>query len=589
LSAESGKELHRLGEPGPFAAMKVNSFRRRIISVPPGLAFSPDSKMVAARAGNTVRMWATATGKEQRLADGHSAPLVYLGAARDGRTLISFGADGTVRSWDLLECREIGQFQQATGLSCVACSPDGRTLAVAVRDGTIRLRETATGKEIRQLKGYRFFAGALLFSPDGKTLASYSGGDMRILLHDVATGTVLRQISLQEKNADTPRGIRVGAAANADSPRLAFAPDGRTVVAQFPANYNRGPFRGADDPPPSVTVLRRWDVASGRELPKMPLPAQRGAGSMAVAPDGRVIASENPNGTVSLWEIASGRERCQVGQPTRNMPKKGAANSPFAAGAGDTGAGISALAFSPDGSILAFRGKGKSIHIWNVAAAKEIGTFMGHDGSIGALAYTPDGKRLVTGSRDGTMLVWDVASIKRDPSPATKELPARQLAELWSDLLHEDAGKAFRSIRKLATASRQAVPFLRDRVKPAIPADPKTLERLIGDLDSDKFDVRAGAVTGLEKLGELAVPVLEKARGPGATIETRRRIEDLLGRLLGGPLTAEQIRLVRAVEVLERTGTPEARHLLQALAHGAPGALATRQAQAALNRMASRP
>ena len=219
-------------------------------------------------------MWATATGKEQRLADGHRGAAPVPECRRDGKTLISVCADGTIRSWDLVEFREVSQFQQPGG-GCVACSPDGRILALAVfaADRTIRLHETVSGKEVRQLKGYRFPAGALAFSPNSKTLASYSAGDMLICLHDVAAGTMLRQISLQENDAITPRGIRIGAPANADSPRLAFSPDGRTVIAQFPANFNRGRFMGADDVAAS-TMLRRWDAASGRELRKITLPAR---------------------------------------------------------------------------------------------------------------------------------------------------------------------------------------------------------------------------------------------------------------------------------------------------------------------------
>jgi len=52
--------------------------------------------------------------------------------------------------------------------------------------------------------------------------------------------------------------------------------------------------------------------------------------------------------------------------------------------------------------------------------------------------------------------------------------------------------------------------------------------------------------------------------------------------------TAEHLRVVRAVEVLERAGTPEARQALDALANGAPAALVTREAQAALNNNSTR-
>ena len=65
----------------------------------------------------------------------------------------------------------------------------------------------------------------------------------------------------------------------------------------------------------------------------------------------------------------------------------------------------------------------------------------------------------------------------------------------------------------------------------------------------------------------------------------RRVIEQLLEKLSGKVLTAEQIRVVRAVETLEQSGSSEARQLLETLAKGAPGALPTREAQAALDRL----
>ncbi len=108
---------------------------------------------------------------------------------------------------------------------------------------------------------------------------------------------------------------------------------------------------------------------------------------------------------------------------------------------------------------------------------------------------------------------------------------------------------------------------------------------MIADLDSDNFKTRSKAVTDLAALGELAVPPLQKVLTSRPSLETKRRAESLLEKLIAGTLTADQVRLVRAVEVLERLGTPEARQVLQTLANGADGALPTRQAQAVLDRL----
>jgi hypothetical protein len=121
------------------------------------------------------------------------------------------------------------------------------------------------------------------------------------------------------------------------------------------------------------------------------------------------------------------------------------------------------------------------------------------------------------------------------------------------------------------------------------PVEQSILDRLLTDLDSsDKVAVRKKAMEELEKLGELAVPALEKVLASDPALETRKRVEEVLGKVLGTALTGERLRLVRAVEVLEGLGSAEAKQVLQTLAGGAPGALPTREAQAALARL-SRP
>ena len=96
--------------------------------------------------------------------------------------------------------------------------------------------------------------------------------------------------------------------------------------------------------------------------------------------------------------------------------------------------------------------------------------------------------------------------------------------------------------------------------------------------------VRARASALLATQGERAAALLRKAIKEGMTLELRRRVEILLAKLEQFTPPAPELRALRAVAALERIGTPEARQVLQGLAGGAPGALVTVQAQAALGR-----
>jgi hypothetical protein len=182
------------------------------------------------------------------------------------------------------------------------------------------------------------------------------------------------------------------------------------------------------------------------------------------------------------------------------------------------------------------------------------------------------------------LLVWDLATLKRSPKAEAVELTAKEVETLWDDLIGDDAPHAATSIGKLASGPKQATAFLSEKLKPAAAPDVKKVEQWIRDLDNGNFKTRSKAAEELEKLGELAVPALKKALEAQPTPEVRRRIEPMLEKLTTGVLSPEQIRLVRAVEALEKMHSADARALLQALAKGAPGALSTRHAQASLDR-----
>jgi WD40 repeat protein len=552
------------------------------------LAFSPDGKVIAAGRHHSVSFYDVATGKEVAQDSGHRGPITGVLLASDGKTAVSTGSDNTVRRWEAGTGKELNGFQAPVGTTCVALAPDGRTVALGNRDNLILLHDSASGKELHKLTGHAGGPVALAFAPDGKTLAS-RGNDNAIRLAEVATGKELKQITVQPgANPGGPRGaVMVNVrGVGGQGPSLVFAPDGKTLVTPIMSGpvgpWNPAP-QGAAGP---KNALVFFDVATAKEVRQIELPLNQGVSSFAFSPDGRSLAVENADQTITVYETASGKERLRLGAAVNAQLNVRAGAFVMVANGGVFG-GVPAagptLAFTPDGRKLAAR-HGQKVCVWDVAAGKEIKQLSGHQGDVTTLGLSPDGKTLASGSKDTTVLLWDIGALKI-AQRSLVELTAQEVEALWADLSIIEGVKAFQTIQAMTRSPKSVAAFLKGQLRPVVPVEQKVFDRWIADLESEEFAVRSRALEELEKLGELAIPSLNKVLAGNPPLETRRRSEELLGKVTGVVLSGEQLRLVRAVEVLEQLGTPEARQVLEALAGGAPGSLPTREAREALSRM----
>jgi WD40 repeat protein len=419
-------------------------------------------------------------------------------------------------------------------VGCVAQSPDGLRLAVDDSNGPMRpthlyLWEWASGRELWRVETTEQRTTGLAFSPAGDLLATV-GMDHFVRLRDAATGKELRNWSFPgEYNMP-----------------LAFTPDGKRLAVGGPK-------------------IRLWDVATGQAVAAL----DGGAGSFAFSPDGGLLIA-GQNGLVSVWELAPGRRRLVIDHHLRGA--------------------VFSLAVSPDGRSLLTGCRDGQVRLWELATGKERAHFAGHkdDLWVSPVAITPDGRTAASSGGDGFLFVWDLTGLAPDGRLAQVELSDAQRAGLWRLLAGDDAAVAYRAGWRLTAGGDGSAAFLKRRLAP-VPWDiGPHVEQLLAELGSPSESVRQAATERLEYFGPLATAALRKSLADRPTGEARDRIEYLLGRAERATPCGEHLRALRAIEVLERIGTPAARAVLGELTAGLPEAAITREAGQSCRRLEQR-
>src|SRR5260370_668656 len=187
-----------------------------------------------------------------------------------------------------------------------------------------------------------------------------------------------------------------------------------------------------------------------------------------------------------------------------------------------------------------------------------------------------------------SFVIWDVTGRIQGAGQEVSPLGAKELDAVGSDMDGDDAAKAWQAILALASRPEQAVPLVKPRLPANPPLDSKRLARLLADLDDDDFDTREQASKELIALGHAAAPAVRKLRVHAPSQEARDRAAKVLAKLDDAGIVTQELRFLRALEVLEYAGTPEAVKLLEAEATGAAESKLTQGAKAALDRLAKR-
>jgi HEAT repeat protein len=178
---------------------------------------------------------------------------------------------------------------------------------------------------------------------------------------------------------------------------------------------------------------------------------------------------------------------------------------------------------------------------------------------------------------------WPSAALGVEKVFPPDRLSAAELEQAWKDLASVRGVEGHRAVWQLALTPQSAAAFLNERLQAEKPAPIGQIKRWIVDLDSKEFGVRATAMEKLEAAHDAAQPALEEALTQNPSLEVARRIKILIEK--NNPVNSpDRRRLLRAVEALEASATPEARQVLKKLAAGSSSSRVTRAARAALER-----
>ncbi len=255
-----------------------------------------------------------------------------------------------IKIWDVKNGRELRSFTPSEVANDADFTSDGRLIGTVSYMGQISLWDAQSGSKVRDLTASPLgaFTNPVVVKP-GQMPTMPNMADITAMMTNVigtmSAGTMGQKVT-----------------------SLAFSPDGRTLATG------------------GVETKANIDIAammSGAMSGKRPKKGSKTPDSADIMKDLKVETV----GQVQLWDVATGREIGAI---------KG------------HGRGVSKVAFSRDGKLLASGGTDNTIKIWDVAARTEVRTLTGHTASIESMDFTPDGSLLASATEDGSTFLWDI-------------------------------------------------------------------------------------------------------------------------------------------------------------------------------------
>jgi WD40 repeat protein/tRNA A-37 threonylcarbamoyl transferase component Bud32 len=338
------------------------------------LRFSPDSKLLVCTHIEGVALYDTSTFERRPFERGDLPSAVAF--SPDSKVLAyQANNDRSIRLWNISMNGYMGTLPCSDAF-WVEFSKDGKILVAVTRQQVHTWNLAGTGEKL-VLEGHAFAVSSLVFSPDGKLLAT-SGRDHKIKIWNPVTGLLLKELT----EFSTP------------VEGLSFSPDGRILAA---GNYDRG-------------TVRLYDVQSWKALPVMQPCVGGRVLSTAFSADGTYFAVAGSNG-LTLWRIEE-----HPNGPTISFHFVRTLTDEYS----------SSICFSLDGHWMAWVDGAWSqeihrVRVWDLGSLQPHALSIARSrGVMKALAFCSNSKQIVFVNDKSAITVWDV-STKQEVSSFGKE------------------------------------------------------------------------------------------------------------------------------------------------------------------------
>jgi WD40 repeat protein len=387
--------------------------RGRVIRTLPGdlrsiqsVRFSPDARTALAVGDKTLKRWDVRTGQEiqSTALDGNVDADVYAGAFSNDARLVGIGTTTALRFIDTATGHELRALKgHASTVRSIAFSVDGRRAASGDDGNNIKVWEVPTGAGVRTIAGRDSKVHSVSFSPDNRFIVSASSEN---LLRVWASGALVRVFPDQQKALgflpDNRTVVSVGVdgalnwydVATGETVQVLRAPDGEKFDQISPDGRLAMSWRERGD-------LRLWDTGTGIVIQTLPGDIY-GTPPLAIfSSDGRWLLRRGDRGEsehLNIWSLDAGREVRSIQTDSETLLT---------------------LALSRDGRLALSGGcdatslkvcEPSALKLWDTVSGGLLHAFEGHPRSIRAAAFSADGKMAASGGSEGSVRVWDVAT-----------------------------------------------------------------------------------------------------------------------------------------------------------------------------------